>query len=526
MLAGHIADQVIGDHPGTQVITVRGALTVEHLVQILVADRPSLVILDQFDTNLTDGTITDRGLAAVLLCLMEEIADRDDERRRTRVIVTARQPLTLGPRILVHQLGALTWWSANEFARSLPRLGKLSNADREYAWRLTAGNPGSMRAFDARLADVTFAELADSLAKGIAARIGLVATALFPPGLDEPAAAAIAATVESVLNPPAVAAGVDAAPHAAAEPAGGKWRTKLRALLRVLSAAGVVAMIACAPLVIKSLIARSTTPAVAASAAAPYSAISLLFPFPSATVLVRAPSPAQHVPPAPTPEAAAATWLAGNVTSGTVIGCDPAMCASLSHQGVPQADLSPLRTGADLTTDALIVATPRARTLMGSAIAAAAPELAASFGTGTGQVQVREVTPGGVTAYSSLMAADVASRREGGNLILGNAGIKSAGDNWVVLCSGHVDSRILLALAEMAHSTPLTIASFGAPNPGAPQSVPVRSVLIDVANPVAAAAYLQVQDPSMQPLVVRIGHASLWVEFGAPSPLGLFQASS
>jgi hypothetical protein len=48
--------------------------------------------------------------------------------------------------------------------------------------------------------------------------------------------------------------------------------------------------------------------------------------------------------------------------------------------------------------------------------------------------------------------------------------------------------------------------------------------VIDVADPTAAAAYLRVQNPVMQPLTVRMGRSSLWVEYGAPSPLGLFQA--
>ena len=56
-------------------------------------------------------------------------------------------------------------------------------------------------------------------------------------------------------------------------------------------------------------------------------------------------------------------------------------------------------------------------------------------------------------------------------------------------------------------------------------SVPGVTLL---ASQVAAAAAdaLEVQDPAMQPLSVRTGHGTLWVEYGAPSPLGLFQAES
>jgi hypothetical protein len=508
VLASYIADQISSQHPGAQVTTVTGALTVEELVSILVADRPSLVVLDQFEQNVTDGAIADRGLAAVLVCLAEEIAGREDLRRYARIIVTARQPLRLSPRILVRQVGPLTRWSADAFACSLPRLGRLTGAEREYAWRLTAGNPGSLRALDARLAEATFAELADNLAGVIAAKTGQPTTPVFPNGLDPATAAAIASAAESVLSQPRVVLRADAASR----------RRPRRPRLRALSAALITAVIAWAPFAVRSLMTAFAPAPITVHASGG-----------QGSRTGQASRTGHHVESTtattPAVQDAAATWIAGNVSSGTLIGCDPAMCTSLSHLGLPPNVLSPLRPGSDLSADGLIVATPLARTLMGSAIQAAAPELAASFGTGGGQVDVWQVTPGGAAAYSSRLADDIASRREGGNLILGNASVKASGDNWMVLCSGHVDSRILLALAEIAHSAPLTIASFGAASPGAAPEVPLRSVLIEVADPAAAAASLKVQDPAMQPLAVRMGHASLWVEFGAPSPIGLFQAN-
>jgi hypothetical protein len=429
VLAGQIADQIIAEYPGTRVTTVRGALTVERLAETLVADNTSLVILDQFDANVTDGAITDRGLAAVLLCLAEEIAARDDQ----RLIITVREPLALGPRILVRQVG--------------PRAV-----------------------------------------------------------LSQPAVPAPPVSAPPVSAPPVSAPPVSA-PDVPAGPVAGRRRPR-RFWLFFLAGVLAAAVLGCAPFAVRPLVARSVP----------------------ASVAVQPARTANHTervtPPAQNPAAAAAGWLAGNVTSGTQIGCDPAMCASLSRQGLARSDLSPLHPGGDLTADGLIVVTPQARALMGSAIAAAAPELAASFGAGSGQVGIWEVIPGGAAAYPSRLAADLASRREGGNLILGNAGIRSTGNNWMVLCGGHVDSRILLALAEIAHSAPLTIASFGGANPGAAPEVPLRSVLIDIANPAAAAASLKVQNPVMQPLAVRIGPASLWIEFGAPSPIGLFQANS
>jgi hypothetical protein len=521
MLATQIADRIIVEHPDTQVTTVTGTLSVDKLVATLVADSPSLVILDQFDTNVRAGEMANRALAAVMMCLIEEIAGRDDPRRQARVIITARQPLVLSPHILFRHVGPLSRQSADDLTMSLPRLGKLTSAEREYAWRLTAGHPGSLRALDARLVNTSFAELADSLAAVIATRTRMTAAALIlPTELDPGTATVIASAIEAVLSQPAVPRAPAPVP-ASDGPDEGRRQPRRHRLL-VVSAVITAALVAWAPFAVRLLVTGSAPTAVTVQAAhsVPHDPQIIHVPHdPHVTSTVAATT-------GPTPEAAAATWLAGNVTSGTLIGCDPAMCAVLSHQGLPQAELSPLRPGSDLTADSLIVATPRARVLLGSAIEAAAPELTASFGTGSGQVRVWEVTPGGGAAYPGLVSADVASRREGGNLILGNASIKSSGNNWVVLCSGHVDSRILLALGEISHSEPLTIVSFGNANPGAASEVPLRSVLIDIANPAVVAAYLRVQDPVMQPLAVRMGHGSLWIEFGAPSPLGLFQAES
>jgi hypothetical protein len=507
VLAAQIAGRISAGQPGTQVTTITGTLTVEQVAGILVADHPTLVVFDQFEANVSEGRVTDRGLAAVLMCLAEEITGREDQGRQARIIVTAGQPLTLGPRILIRHVGPLTRWSTDEFARSLPRLSQLTGAERDYAWRLTAGHPGRLRTLDARLAEATFAELADRLAREIAARTSLPADRIFPTELDPAAAAAVAAAAGAALDPPRVAAPASESDEPTGPDAPDDSKRRFPGL-RVLSATVAVAAIAWAPFAVKPLLASITSATAHVSHPASHE--------PRAVLAVKSP---------PTPQASAASWLAGNMTGGTLIGCDPVMCASLSQQGVATADLSPLRPGGDLTADGLIVATPQARTLMGSAIATAAPELIASFGGG--QVQVREVTPGGAAGYySSLLAADLTSRREAGGLILGNPDITASGGTPALLRSGQVDSRILLSLAEIAHSEPLTIVSFGAASPGAAPEVPMRSVLIDVADPAMAAACLKVQDPAMQPLAVRTGQASLWVEFGAPIPLGLFQAKS
>jgi len=59
------------------------------------------------------------------------------------------------------------------------------------------------------------------------------------------------------------------------------------------------------------------------------------------------PSPAKVVPPRAVPQpspaqTAAAVWIAGQLSSGAIIACDPAMCAALQAQGVAAGRLMPL----------------------------------------------------------------------------------------------------------------------------------------------------------------------------------------
>ncbi len=272
MLAAQIADRISAEHPETEVITVTGTLSVDKLVASLVADSPSLVVLDQFDTNVRAGAMANHALDAVMMCLIEEIAGRDDPRRQARVIFTARQPLVLSPHILFRHVGPLSRQSAEELTLSLPRLGKLTNAEREYAWRLTAGHPGSLQALDARLADTSFAKLADSLAAAIATRTRMTAAALIlPTELDPGTAATIASAIEAVLSQPAARSSA-LVPRASAavltldgldEGRRQPRRNRLLAVSAVLTAA----LIAWAPFAVKSLVTGSAPAAVTVQAA-------------------------------------------------------------------------------------------------------------------------------------------------------------------------------------------------------------------------------------------------------------------
>ena len=101
---------------------------------------------------------------------------------------------------------------------------------------------------------------------------------------------------------------------------------------------------------------------------------------------------------------------------------------------------------------------------------------------------------------------------------------------------GRVDSRLVLALADLASHRPIIIVQFGNDGPGASADIPLRYV--DLAQDVGAAhldraAYVKaVRDflsqvkadyrPASMTTMLADGQAVLRIEVTAPSPLGVF----
>ena len=109
----------------------------------------------------------------------------------------------------------------------------------------------------------------------------------------------------------------------------------------------------------------------------------------------------------------AAAWVASWVDDGTTIGCDAAMCAVLREHGLPSSRLWPLGASApDPMNCDVIVATPVIRERFGIRLAAVyAPEKLASFGSGSGRVDIRSVDNiGGTRRYVRAVRAGVRAR--------------------------------------------------------------------------------------------------------------------
>ena len=242
----------------------------------------------------------------------------------------------------------------------------------------------------------------------------------------------------------------------------------------------------------------------------------------------------------------AAAWLAAQVSRGTGMTCDAAMCAALRARGIPDADLSELRPGgrpvlpaatAGTSPVAVLVATRAVRGQLGSALGSTyAPVVIAVFGSGPDRVEVRAMAGPGAAAFAAMARADLIQRRDSGAELLQTGRIVVSGPAArAELARGEVDARLLVMIANLASRQPLDVLAFGDRAPGARLTdSPLRSVELAPAGPRAAGAafaraalaFLKTQTGSFATAsagAARLPGGQLGVRFAfaAPSPLGL-----
>jgi hypothetical protein len=238
----------------------------------------------------------------------------------------------------------------------------------------------------------------------------------------------------------------------------------------------------------------------------------------------------------------AAAWVAGQVSRTTVVACDPVMCQALRARSVPAASLYQLgpQTTSPLSSQ-VIVATAAVRAQFGSLLGSVyAPAVLASFGAGPDRIDIRQTAQHGAAAYRAMLRADLANRRASGTELLHSSRIAATFAARRQLAAGQVDTRLLIAIAQMAVTHPIYIVDFGRPAPGADPDMPLRQA--DLAEDAharqhpghaASAGYvrsmlsfLHGQRGRFRPAYVRTVHLPggvtvLRIEFAAPSPLGL-----
>ena len=239
--------------------------------------------------------------------------------------------------------------------------------------------------------------------------------------------------------------------------------------------------------------------------------------------------------------AAAARWLVQQAASDAIVSCDPQMCAAAQQAGLPAGRLQVLGTGASgpLSSD-LLVATAAVRQEFGTRLASVyAPDVLASFGTGSNQVAIRVVAPDGAAAYTTSLRADQAARVSAGKQLLRNPRIHASTGALQALANGQVDARLLTVLAGLATQHSVRVLGFAAAPAGASPGLPLRTADLAPAGPgtrqqpnsvPSLASFLRAQLPPYRPATITQfrmpgGGAALRVEFAAPSPLGLLGKS-
>jgi hypothetical protein len=230
----------------------------------------------------------------------------------------------------------------------------------------------------------------------------------------------------------------------------------------------------------------------------------------------------------------AAAWVSQQVTPSARVACDRTMCTSLSHAGVPAGQLVMIGvTSADLTSSDVVVVTPAIRAMFGTSVDTAyAPDVLASFGTGTAEIDVRVMAPNGVGAYQSVLSQDL-NERKGAEppLLVGVNGIMLSTAARQRLNAGQVDSRLVLAIAAVASTYSVNVVDFGNVGTGGSPEVPLRYA--DIAEDIpanqlkgmrAALARLKsnIRPARTQDVTLAGGQIVLRVEFTAPSPFGVF----
>jgi hypothetical protein len=233
----------------------------------------------------------------------------------------------------------------------------------------------------------------------------------------------------------------------------------------------------------------------------------------------------------------AAAWVAGQVSRSAVVACDPAMCRLLRAHRVTHLD-ELLPTTATPVHSEVIVATAAVRRQFGSRLRVVyAPMIIASFGSGAARTDIRVTATDGPAAYRSALSQDLAARKAAGAQLLGNSKILFSATARKEIAAGRVDSRVLVAIVAMGAQQPISIVSFTDSGPGAGAGSPFRAAELVGAHGTNQSTFVQPMIALMQAQqgpylparasVMQLhGHAALYIEYTAPSPLGLLGPSN
>ncbi|HUC55836.1 MAG TPA: hypothetical protein VMA95_00435 [Streptosporangiaceae bacterium] len=177
----------------------------------------------------------------------------------------------------------------------------------------------------------------------------------------------------------------------------------------------------------------------------------------------------------------AAEWVSRWVAPGAIVGCDLVMCSLLLKHDLRAGDLMQLTAKAsDPLGSSIVVATPALRSQLGRRlISVYAPDVLASFGSGSTRIDIRVVAADGSQAYEQQLRADWQARKANGAQLLHNAEISASRPARRDLAGGEVDSRLLIILPVLVHFCgPVRVVRFGGAGPGRSRGMPLLAAFI------------------------------------------------
>ncbi len=225
----------------------------------------------------------------------------------------------------------------------------------------------------------------------------------------------------------------------------------------------------------------------------------------------------------------AAKWVAEQLSPGTLVSCDQAMCDELQQAGFSAGLLMVLTpTAPDPLGSAVIIATPAVRSQFGTRLASVyAPQVIAKFGSGPEEVDVRNQELGGTAAFDAQQATYSKDRIAAGTLLAGNQNVHASPAAKAELVAGQVDPDLVATLAQLASKTAVQLVAFTDLSPGEGNAVPLRGAEILAATPGVLAIVqteFATQRGAFAPIHTAVaknasGLSVVTVTYGAPSPM-------
>ena len=247
------------------------------------------------------------------------------------------------------------------------------------------------------------------------------------------------------------------------------------------------------------------------------------------------PGPGQGLGAAAKARNQAVIWILRDVSRAEVVGCDPQVCAELTHKGFPAGEVSTIGPqSTDPLNSVLLVVTPAIQAQFGTRLASVyAPVVIASFGSGKNRIDIRLVFPGGTFRYRAVQQKYLRARKAAEALLLTNRRITFSATARAQLRSGGIDPRLLVLLAGMVAYHPVQIVDFGGRPPGGGPASLLRWVDLATVDETAHfphAAYLRWMRafanaqwtpyrPAYCQLVTLPGGQAMRIGYDVPSPL-------